>query len=400
MITKKPGQDEKPGFSFFAYNGRMTGKRILIVDDARDVGRMYQQALRAAYPQVAVTYVPSAEEAMVEVSAYRVDLMVVDIRLPGMSGFDLVKRVHARQPGVKFLMITGMEIDAALEAQSREVGAYAILGKPLSVAAFLGAVQQALEAEPFAPPEPSSPAGGQADEHGKTSPSPPPVLPGSTEITPAPAALTLSEMLTQLRASLGATVVLLLDDVGHITAQAGNGEAAARVESLASDLMAGLSIVHKLSRQLGNPSPEAVQALRGADGDLVVAPVGRFALALYLPSGPGAVRLALAFEEVRMTQMEAARILTEMGLNLNPMVSELPDRTEEEVLPPSIAEEAPSPDDVEPLKALLEGTVPFPVEEVEAFWEQKETPEPPRPQASDVLSFEEARKLGLLPDGE
>lgn len=378
----------------------MTGKRILIVDDARDVGRMYQQALRAAYPQVAVTYVPSAEEAMVEVSAYRVDLMVVDIRLPGMSGFDLVKRVHARQPGVKFLMITGMEIDAALEAQSREVGAYAILGKPLSVAAFLGAVQQALEAEPFASPEASSLQGDRAVEKGQTSPLPPSIQPGSTEVAAAPAALTLSEMLAQLRASLGAMAVLLLDDVGHVTAQAGNGEAAARIEGLVGDLMAGLSIVHKLSRQLGNALPEAVQALRGADGDLVVAPVGRFALVLYLPSGPGTVRLALAFEEVRQAQKEAARILTEMGLNLNLMVSDLPTRAEEEVLPAATAEEAPFSDDVETLKALLESTTSFPVEDVEAFWEQKETPEPPRPETSDVLSFEEARKLGLLPDGE
>lgn len=386
--------------SFFAYNECMTGKRILIVDDARDVGRMYQQALRAAYPQVAVTYVPSAEEAMVEVSAYRVDLMVVDIRLPGMSGFDLVKRVHARQPGVKFLMITGMEIDAALEAQSREVGAYAILGKPLSVAAFLGAVQQALEAEPFASPEATSLPGEQAGERKNTSPLPSSISPASTEVTPAQEALTLSEMLARLRASLGATAVLLLDDVGHITAQAGNGEAAARIEGLVGDLMAGLSIVHKLSHQLGKTLPEAVQALRGVDGDLVVAPVGRFALALYLPSGPGSVRLALAFEEVRQAQKEAVRLLTEMGLNLNPMAIDLPARTEEEVTPALMVEEAPASDDVETLKALLEGTASIPAEDVEAFWEQKEAPEPPHLPASDVLSFEEARKLGLFPDGE
>ncbi|GAP07694.1 MAG TPA: response regulator [Anaerolinea thermolimosa] len=377
----------------------MTGKRILIVDDARDVGRMYQQALRTAYPQVAVTYVPSAEEAMVEVSAYRVDLMVVDIRLPGMSGFELVKRVHARQPGIKFLMITGLEIDAALEAQSREVGAYAILGKPLSVAAFLDAVQQALEVESFTLVEASSPVGEHGDEEGKASPLPSPIPPAPTEIPSPPAALTLSEMLAQLRASLGAMAVLLLDDVGHVTAQAGNGEAAARIEGLAGDLMAGLSIVHKLSRQLGSTLPEAVQALRGAEGDLVVAPVGRFALALYLPSGPGSVRLALAFEEVRLAQKEAARILTEMGLNLNPLVSDLPARVEEEESPPSTAGDIPSSEDVEKLKALLEGATSFQAEDVEAFWKQ-EIPEPPPPQASDVLSFEEARKLGLLPDEE
>ena len=41
----------------------MSLKRVLIVDDAMELGRLYQEALRTVYPGVPVTFVPSAEEA-------------------------------------------------------------------------------------------------------------------------------------------------------------------------------------------------------------------------------------------------------------------------------------------------------------------------------------------------
>ena len=102
--------------SRYKYNNPMPLKRILIIDDARDVGRMHQQALRTLYPRVPVTFVPSPEEALVEVTTFTVDVMVVDIRLPGMSGIDLVRRVRLRQPDIKVIMITGMYLDEAIEA--------------------------------------------------------------------------------------------------------------------------------------------------------------------------------------------------------------------------------------------------------------------------------------------
>ena len=133
-----------PLLLFNQYNKLMSLKRLLIIDDARDVGRMYQQALRTLYPHVPVTYVPSAEEALVEVTTFTVDLMIVDIRLPGMSGIDLVRRVRLRQPDIKVIMITGMYIDEDLKRQSREVGAAHLLSKPVSVSDFLAKVQETL----------------------------------------------------------------------------------------------------------------------------------------------------------------------------------------------------------------------------------------------------------------
>ena len=116
----------------------MSLKRVLIVDDAMELGRMYQDALRTTYPGVPVSFVPSAEEAMLEATRYTFDLMIVDIRLPGMSGVDLLRKIRARQPGIKAIMITGLKIDDELRKKVETVHADKLLRKPLGVSQFLG----------------------------------------------------------------------------------------------------------------------------------------------------------------------------------------------------------------------------------------------------------------------
>ncbi len=65
-------------------------KRVLIVDDAIDLGRLLQDAVKTAHPEVPILVVPSAEEALLEFSRLTVDLLITDIRLPGMSGLELI----------------------------------------------------------------------------------------------------------------------------------------------------------------------------------------------------------------------------------------------------------------------------------------------------------------------
>lgn len=381
----------------------MPVKRILIVDDARDVGRMYQQALRSAYPKVAVTYVPSAEEAMVEVITFKVDLMVVDIRLPGMSGFDLVKRVRARQPGVRVIMITGMEVNADLVAKSQAVGAANLLGKPVSVAAFLSAVQELLGPEET--PQAVEVETAPKKPRGKTTPlkMPLPEPPPMVEVA-GPAGPTLSEALSDLRTSLGATAVLLLDDTGRITAQAGDGQAPGLAEQMAPDLMAGLSSLQRVSRQLGAALPEAAQVLRGKEQDLVISPVGRFALLLFLKPGPSALKLGLAFEEALHAQKELVRILNEMGLNVSPIEGEVPaGQAPATAAVPVVADEAVEvpPEELRALAALLKKPAVSPsAQDADSYWDNLGAADLPVQENPDMLSYEQARKLGLLPDEE
>ena len=69
---------------------RVAPPRILIVDDQRDITRMLRLAVEALGRGYSVADVPSAEEALLEVRRAAVDLLITDLRLPGISGLELI----------------------------------------------------------------------------------------------------------------------------------------------------------------------------------------------------------------------------------------------------------------------------------------------------------------------
>jgi CheY-like chemotaxis protein len=70
-----------------------------------------------------------------------VDLLVTDVRMPGMTGWDLAKRVRQQRPGLKVLFITGYAADTPL-AQSRLECGMSILPKPFTMAAFAATIRR------------------------------------------------------------------------------------------------------------------------------------------------------------------------------------------------------------------------------------------------------------------
>jgi hypothetical protein len=198
----------------------------------------------------------------------------------------------------------------------------------------------------------------------------------------------------------------LLDDTGRVTAQAGNWPEPGMAEKLIPDLMAGLSAAQKVSRQVGAAVPDAVLAFRGKETDLLAAPVGRYVLLLLLKSGPSVLRMALAFEEALLAQKQLGRILGEMGLNILPIESEIaaPVMAEESAaeLPVYPAEEPAAdqpPVDLTGLEELLGKPAPKRIrQDADKFWDNLTHEETPLPSNPDMLSYEQARKLGLLPE--
>ncbi len=119
-------------------------KRILIVDDAIDLGRLLQDALKTVHPDVPISVVPSAEEALLESTRFTIDVLVTDLRLPGMSGLDLIRKIRTRQPNVKVILMTGLNPDNRLYKQKDELALDIFLRKPIMPMAFLEAVDQLL----------------------------------------------------------------------------------------------------------------------------------------------------------------------------------------------------------------------------------------------------------------
>ncbi len=117
--------------------------KILIVDDEQNVLRAFQEILTTRGHEVVA--VRGAEEAMRLLKGAGVDLVILDICLPGMSGLDALAQIRAIQPVLPVIVMTGQgTTDTAIEATKR--GAFDYLLKPFDPAEMIRTIVKALEA--------------------------------------------------------------------------------------------------------------------------------------------------------------------------------------------------------------------------------------------------------------
>ena len=114
-------------------------KRILIVeDDATSLGAVRQILLQKGYD---VTTAASAEEALSVLEKVSFDLFLLDVLMPGMSGYDLCRRIREKPETegtpVIFLTAKGLLMDMA---EGQDAGSDLYLIKPVLAAKLLSMV--------------------------------------------------------------------------------------------------------------------------------------------------------------------------------------------------------------------------------------------------------------------
>lgn len=104
-------------------------KRILIVDDERNIRITLFRSLSS--DSIEVDQAISAEEALERVILYPYDLMLLDLRLPGMSGIELMEQMREMDITVKTIVISAHgTIDSAVKLL--KAGALDFIEKPFS----------------------------------------------------------------------------------------------------------------------------------------------------------------------------------------------------------------------------------------------------------------------------
>ncbi len=106
----------------------MENKPILIVDDEPIVRESIREWLKDAGYQVATA--ESGEEAREVVQKQDFSVMILDIRLPGMTGITVLKEVKALKPEMKSIIITAYPT-AEFSAEAKRLGAIDFLIKPI-----------------------------------------------------------------------------------------------------------------------------------------------------------------------------------------------------------------------------------------------------------------------------
>src|SRR5918995_1647293 len=103
-------------------------ERILIVDDEENVLALCQTILQKRGYEV--ERASTAEEALDRLESELFDVVITDLKMPGMSGLDLLSKGKALNPFMPFIMLTGFgTVHSAVEAMKE--GAYDYLIKPV-----------------------------------------------------------------------------------------------------------------------------------------------------------------------------------------------------------------------------------------------------------------------------
>jgi len=121
----------------------MSGEKILVVDDEENIRELVRYNLaREGYQ---VTTVGSGEEALKQVSSKPPDLIVLDLMLPGMDGFDVCRQLKndSRTAHIPIVMLTvkGEESDIVV---GLELGADDYITKPFSPKVLLARIKTVL----------------------------------------------------------------------------------------------------------------------------------------------------------------------------------------------------------------------------------------------------------------
>jgi len=114
---------------------------ILVVDDDPGVRESFRLILEDHYD---VLDVPDGPRALDVISASQIDLVLLDIRLPGMDGIEVLERIKALDEGIEVILVTAVKtVRTAVAAM--KLGAFDYLTKPFEEEELLSLSRRALE---------------------------------------------------------------------------------------------------------------------------------------------------------------------------------------------------------------------------------------------------------------
>ncbi len=246
----------------------MAQKHILIAHDEPSVAAFLKKVLERSNQTYRVTVVESGEEALQAISKEDVDLMVTDLRMPGISGLELIRQVKTSSPETRSILVTAYG-SSAIEEEARSLGVAGYISKPLKVDVLMKAVQRALPDEAMSQP-------GLV------------ILSDQTfeEIT---------KHLEELRREIGAQSIHLADMLGQRLAQAG-GQLGPDPSALLSLLAGGFATARGLAEYFGSGNAINLNFHEGARYEIYSANVGEdFFLAIVYDRKAQASRIGLVW---------------------------------------------------------------------------------------------------------
>lgn len=140
----------------------MEGIRLMLVDDEDEfldtlIKRLTKRSLAAFAAR-------SGEEALDMLSRNPVDVVILDVRMPGMDGIETLREIKRRHPLIEVIMLTGhANVEVAVEGM--QLGAFDYLMKPMDIDELLYKAEDAFKSKSL---KQKTGRSGMADERPST----------------------------------------------------------------------------------------------------------------------------------------------------------------------------------------------------------------------------------------
>jgi CheY-like chemotaxis protein len=335
-----------------------TDKRILIVDDEDKVAFFLRESLEELGQDFIVEAAASGEEALEKIVAQPFNLVISDLRMPGIDGLELLERVKEQNPDTRLILMTAYGSDE-VEAQARRLEIYQYITKPFHISDLVEAARDAL-------------AGVAVSEEGM-------LVLADDQFEE------ISKCLANLRFEVGAQCILLADLAGQVVSVVGitEGLDTGTFIPLIAD---GFATTFKLAQYLRDREAFNLNFYEGKNYDIYSTSVGdNLFLTLVFDRRKQPSRIGMVWLYAKRTIQDLLGILSPVK-----EAPELEVEAEEEITPPEMAEDL---EEETQRREVIESAMT-------KLAESGEEPEITDEVESDTITFniEEALKKGLIDD--
>jgi len=134
--------------------------RVLLVDD--EASFVETLSKRLVLRRLDVLTAASAEEALTVLDREEIDVVVLDVRMPGIGGIEATRMIRKAHPAVEVILLTGhASLEASMEGMT--MGAFDYLLKPVSIDELLFRIEDADRRRTLGRKEAKAPATDPAD---------------------------------------------------------------------------------------------------------------------------------------------------------------------------------------------------------------------------------------------
>lgn len=114
--------------------------KILLVDDEKEFVETLSERIRMRDHDSEVAL--DGEEALKRIDDDLPDVVVLDLKMPGIDGMEVLKRIRSAYPNVQVIMLTGHGSDKD-EKEARKLGAFEYLQKPVEIDTLMKKIKKA-----------------------------------------------------------------------------------------------------------------------------------------------------------------------------------------------------------------------------------------------------------------